>query len=195
MQNLTLRNEGRGYAQGTFSASVPWLTFESDQAGCLSGAEVRVAVWVDATALPLRREHQAIITCVPKRGARISIPAEVRLGVIREAWGRLLAGLRPLGRLLVRGARRGFHLWGRTFRNLMRSRNGIVVLLSETLALAAVMVVLWWVWSSQTPDLLSLLSAFFRALPLALVATYLLPALVLVGGAMIWEVARAALKR
>jgi hypothetical protein len=154
-----------------------------------------VAVWVDATALPLRREHQAIITCVPKRGARISIPAEVRLGVVKEAWSRLLAGLRPLVRVLARGARRGFHLWMRTFRNLMRSRNGVLVLVSETLALAGVMVVLWWVWSDQTPDLLGLLSAFFRALPLALVAAYLLPALVLVAGGMIWEVARAVLRR
>jgi hypothetical protein len=142
----------------------------------------------------LRRENQAIITCVPKRGARISIPAEVKLGVFKEAWGRLLAGLRPLGRLLARGAQRGFSLWMRTFRNLMRSRNGVLVLISETLALAAVMVVLWWVSADQSPDLLGLLSAFFRALPLALVAAYLLPALVLVGGAMLWEVAREVLK-
>ncbi|MGD9148269.1 MAG: serine/threonine-protein kinase [Anaerolineae bacterium] len=195
VRQLRLRNEGRGYAQGTFSASVPWLDFESEQAGCLSGAEASVAVWVDATALPLRREHQAIITCVPRRGARISIPAEVRLGVFKEAWRRLLAGLRPLGRLLARGARRGFHLWMRTFRTLMRSRNGVAVLVAETLALAAVMVVLWWAWRDQTPDLLGLLWTFFQALPLALVAAYLLPALVLVGGAMVWEVARAVLRR
>ncbi len=76
----------------------------------------------------------------------------------------------------------------------MRSRNGVLVLISETLALAAVMVVLWWVSADQSPDLLGLLSAFFRALPLALVAAYLLPALVLVGGAMLWEVAREVFK-
>jgi hypothetical protein len=57
------------------------------------------------------------------------------------------------------------------------------------------MVVLWWAWRDQTPDLLGLLWTFFQALPLALVAAYLLPALVLVGGAMVWEVARAVLRR
>ena len=195
VRHLTLRNEGRGYAQGSFSASVPWIGFDSNQAGCLSGVEVPFTVWVDATALPLRRENQAIITCVPKRGARISIPAEVKLGVFKEAWGRLSAGLRPLGRLLVRGAQRGFSLWMRTLRNLMRSRNGVLVLVAETLALAAMMVVLWWVSADQSPDLLGLLSALFRALPLALVAAYLLPAFVLVGGAMIWEIAREVLGR
>jgi hypothetical protein len=195
VQHLRARNEGRGYAQGTFSASVPWLAFEPDQVGCLGGAEVPVAVWVDAAALPLRREHQAIITCVPKRGARISIPAAVKLGLIKEAWGRLAAGLRPLGRLLEQGARQGFSLWMRTFRNLMRSRTGVSVLVWETLALAGVMVVLWWVWSDQSPDLLRLLSAFLRALPLALLAAYLLPAIALVSGAMAWEVAKSVLEK
>jgi hypothetical protein len=174
---------------------VPWLAFEPDQVGCLGGAEVPVAVWVDAAALPLRREHQAIITCVPKRGARISIPAAVKLGLIKEAWGRLAAGLRPLGRLMEQGARQGFSLWMRTFRNLMRSRTGVSVLVWETLALAGVMVVLWWVWSDQSPDLLGLLSAFLRALPLALLAAYLLPAIALVSGAMAWEVAKSVLEK
>jgi hypothetical protein len=195
LQHLRMRNEGRGYAQAKFSASVPWLAFESDGVGCLGGAEVPVAVWVDVTALPLRREHQAIITCVPRRGARVSIPATVKLSLFREAWGRLLASLRPLGRLLEQGARQGFLLWRRTFHNLIRSRTGVLVLVWETLALAGVMVVLWWVWGDQSPGLLDLLLAFVRALPLALLAAYLLPAMVLVGGAMVWVVARSVLDK
>jgi len=195
LQHLRVRNEGRGYAQATFSASVPWLAFELDQVGCLGGTEMPVAVWVDVAALPLRREHQAIITCVPRRGARVSIPATVKLSLLTEAWGRLWTGLRPLGRLLEQGARQGLSLWMRTFRNLIRSRTGVSVLVWETLALAGVMVVLWWVWGDQSPDLLDLLSAFLRALPLALLAAYLLPAMVLVGGAVVWAVARSVLDK
>ena len=71
----------------------------------------------------------------------------------------------------------------------------MLVLVWETLALAGVMVVLWWVWGDQSPGLLDLLLAFVRALPLALLAAYLLPAMVLVGGAMVWVVARSVLVR
>jgi hypothetical protein len=71
----------------------------------------------------------------------------------------------------------------------------VLVLVWETLALAGVMVVLWWVWGDQSPGLLDLLLAFVRALPLALLAAYLLPAMVLVGGAMVWVVARSVLDK
>ncbi len=195
LQHLRVWNKGRGYAQATFSASVPWLAFEPAQVGCLGGVEMPVAIWVDVAALPLRREHQAIIACVPRRGARVSIPATVKLNLLTEAWGRLAAGIRPLGRLLEQGARQGFSLWRRTFRNLIRSRTGVSVLVWETLALAGVMVVLWWVWGDRSPDLLDVVSAFLRALPLALLATYLLPAMALVAGAVIWTVARSVLDR
>ena len=60
----------------------------------------------------------------------------------------------------------------------------------ETLVLAVVMVVLWSSWTGPLHDLTDLAWVFIQALPLALVAVYLLPALIFVGGAIAWEMAR-----
>jgi serine/threonine protein kinase len=187
---LTVRNEGRGYGRMSLSASVPWLRFEPERVGCLSGAEVTVAVRLDAAALPLRQEHQAIVACTPTRGARISIPVIAELSLMGEAlrWG--LAGLRALARLAGRGARWGWSLWTRAFRSLLGSRYGPWVLLGEILILDWTMVALWWIWRGLAADPLTLIGAFCRALPLALLAVYLLPAMAFVGVGVLWEAAR-----
>ncbi|HSR29519.1 MAG TPA: serine/threonine-protein kinase [Anaerolineae bacterium] len=192
---LTLRNEGRGYAQVTLAASVPWVELEPIQLGCLAGAEATVTVGLDLAALPLRREQQAVITCTPVRGARVSIPVEVELNLVREALLRFFDALRPLLHVMWQGARQGFSLWGRTFRSLLRSRTGVGVLLVESVVLAAVMVVLWSILGEPLADPAEILGAFFWALPLSMVTVCVLPGLALVGGAAIWEVVRGLLRR
>ena len=187
---LVVCNEGRGYAQTAFSASVPWLHLEPTQAGCLAGVEIPVTVWVEAGTLPLQRDHQAIITCVPVRGARVSIPVTAELDLVREAFRRVSTASRHLLQLMGQGVRRGFSLWTRAFRGMIRSRAGAWVVLAETVALAGVMVALWWTWQGQWPGLLDLTWTFLQALPMALFAVYLLPALAFVGGAVAWEVIR-----
>jgi serine/threonine protein kinase len=194
-QKLSVRNEGRGYVKAAFSASVPWLGFEPAQAGCLSGSTTAVTIQVDADALPLKREHQAIITCSPARGARVTVPVEARLGLVGEALWRFSAWVRPFLGLVGRGGRQGISLWTRTFRSLMRSRTGAWVVLAETLILASVMVALWWTWKAEVPDVASLVWTFLQALPLSLAAVYLLPALAFVVGAMAWEIARAPFRK
>jgi serine/threonine protein kinase len=194
-QRLLVRNEGRGYALTNFSASVPWLSFEPGQAGCRSGERVEVTVQVDATVLPLRREHQAIITCAPARGAPVSIPVMVELGLAREAFWRFLDTVGFMLRLVGSGSRAGFTLWMRTFRSMLGSRIGVRILAVEVFALAAVMVGFWWTWQRQSPDLVVLIWAYLRALPLALVSVYLLPACLLVIGAIIREAASVVLQR
>lgn len=189
-RRLTVRNQTRGYAQAAFTASVPWLRLEPAQVGCLPDAEVPVSVQVDAAALPLRQEHQAVIGCALARGAHVSIPVEVRLGLAGEVLRRFTAKLRPLGHLTGQGVRQGISLWARTFRSLIRSRVGAWIVLAETLLLAGVMVALWWTWHGQSLDLAALVWAFLQALPLALLAVYLLPALIFVGGALVWRVVR-----
>jgi serine/threonine protein kinase len=189
LHHLVVQNEGRGYAQVKFSASVDWLGFQPDEVGCLAGKEVPVTVWVDAAALPLRGEHQAVVACTPTRGARISIPATVKLDLVGEVLLRVLAALRSLLQLIGRGTQKGLSIWTRTFVSIIRSRIGAAVLLVEMLVLAGVMVVLWWVWDERTPDLIDLLGSFLQALPVALVAVYVLPALVFVVGAVAWEAA------
>jgi serine/threonine protein kinase len=187
---LTVRNETRGYAQATLSASVRWLHLERAEIGCLAGAQASLTISVEPAGLPLRRDHQAILACTPSRGARISIPVSVQLDLAGEIAQRLLAVLGELGRLAGRGARQGMSLWTRTFRSLVRSRYGPWVLLGETLVLAVGMVGLWWSWNGPPVDLFELFLAFFQALPLALLAVYLLPAFAFVGGAAAWEIAR-----
>ena len=193
--HLTLRNKGRGYAQARTTASVPWIVIEPAQAGCLAGHEAKVKVWIDAEALPLRRDHQAVITCMPTRGARVSIPVTAQLNLVREALWRLLVGLRALLVLMGRGARRGLALWTRTFSSLVRSRTGPWVVLAETVLLAIVMVVLWSTWKGQFSDAAQVAWVFVQALPLALVAVYLLPALAFVSGAIAWELGSALVWR
>jgi hypothetical protein len=190
-RRLVVRNETRGYGQATFSASVPWLRTEPGQVGCLAGAEVPVTVSIDTAGLPLRWDHQAVLACTPVRGARVSIPVTARLNLAVEVAQRLAGALRALGRLLGRGARDGLSLWTKTFRSLVRSRYGPWVLTGEVLILAVVMVVLWWVWQGQSIDVARLVVVFVQALPLALVTVYLLPALAFIGGAVVWEVAKA----
>jgi hypothetical protein len=187
---LGVRNEGRGYARVAFSASVPWLSFDPEEVGCLSGEEVTATIWLDASALPLWREHQAVINCVPSRGARISIPVSVELSPIREVLSRLSSWLRPLPKAAVQGARQGFARWMRTFRSLIRSPAGIGILVVETLALTVVMVILWWTLQARVPYLNEVVASFLQALPLALLAVFLLPALAYAGGAAVWQLVR-----
>jgi len=61
-------------------------------------------------------------------------------------------------------------------------------LLAEALLLAGVMVALYWNWQGLPAEFLRLVGAFFQALPLALLAVYLLPALAFVAGAIAWDV-------
>jgi ABC-type methionine transport system permease subunit len=69
------------------------------------------------------------------------------------------------------------------------------VLLAEVLVLAGVLVALWWNWQGALPDLLELMFSFARALPLALLTVYLVPALFFIVGAVVWEGARAFLEK
>jgi hypothetical protein len=140
--------------------------------------------------LPLRREHQAIVTCAPSRGARIAIPVSAELGLAREVLWRISSRLRPLFRLAREGAKRGFSLWMRTFRSLVRSRTGVWVLLGETVVLAAVIVALWGTMRGWSLDLEGLVTAVLLALPLALLAVFLLPALAFISGTIAWELIR-----
>ncbi len=190
-----MRNEGRGYARVAFSASVPWLSFDPEEIGCLSGEEVTATIWLDASALPLWREHQAVINCVPSRGARVSIPVSVELSPVREVLSRLSSALRPLPRVFGQGARRGFSRWMRTFRSLIRSPAGIGILVAETLALAAAMVLLWWTLQARVPYWNEVVESFLRALPLALLAVFLLPALAYAGGAAAWQLIQTVRSR
>lgn len=189
-RELVVRNEGRGYTQVTFSASEPWLVLEPLQVSCLAGTQATVTAWVDANALPLVGHHQTAITCAPRRGMHVTIPVTAELSLVREALHRASIGLRALLRLAGLGARRGVVLWTRTFRSLIRSRVGPWIVLGETLVLAGVLVVLWQTWRELSPGLTGWLWAYFQALPLSLVAVYLLPALVCICGAIAWQLAK-----
>ena len=68
-------------------------------------------------------------------------------------------------------------------------------MLAETVLLAIVMVVLWSTWKGQFSDAAQVAWVFVQALPLALVAVYLLPALAFVSGAIAWELGRALVWR
>jgi len=195
VRHLVVRNQGRGYAQARLLPSVSWLRLEPDHVGCLAGSEVSVSVWVDTSALPLRRDHQALIHCAPSRGARIPVGARVQLSLIKEALQRAMAVLRPLLGLVARGARRGLSLWTQTFRSMIHSRFGAWMVLAEVLLLAGVMAVLWSAWQAQSPRISGLVLSFLQALPLAIIAVYLLPALACVLGTITWEIMRAAFEK
>jgi hypothetical protein len=190
-RELMVRNEGRGYTQVAFSASEPWLGLEPVQVGCLAGAEAAVTAWVDGEALPLFQHHQAVITCAPRQGTHVSIPVTVELNQVREVWHRVSIGLRALLRLAGQGARRGVSHWTRTFRSLIRSKVGPWIVLVETLILAGVLAVFWQTWRELSPSLTGWLWTYFQALPLSLLAVYLLPALAWVCGAVAWELFKA----
>lgn len=187
---LVLHNKGRGYAEVTLQASVPWLQIVPRRIGCLAGEEARVTVHLASSSLPLRRDHQAVLTCTPTRGARISIPVSAELSLAREALHRLAVGLRLLARAAGVGARRGFWMWKRAFQSLIRSRFGIWLLVAEALLLTAIIVALWWTWQEAMPDVPGLLSALLVSLPLALILAGLLPGLILVVGGAAWEMVK-----
>ena len=71
--------------------------------------------------------------------------------------------------------------------SLTKSRNGLVVLAVATIVLDIVLVTLWWLWSDLGSDALSLSMAFLEALPVAALAVFVLPAVVLVAGAIVWQ--------
>jgi serine/threonine protein kinase len=195
IRHLLVRNQGRGYGEARLQPSVSWLRLEPDQVGCLSGSEVSVRVWVDTPELPLRRDHQALIHCAPSRGARIPVGVRVQLSLTKEALHRTAAALRPFLAMMARGARRGLALWTHAFRSMVRSRFGAWVVLAEVLLLAAMMVVLWTAWGSRTLELSALILSFLQALPFAVLAVYLLPALACVLGTIVWEVLSAVFEK
>ena len=180
-RRLVLRNEGRGYAQATLSASVPWIGFDPPQTGCLAGDQAVVAVQLDSSALPLRRDHQAVIACTTARGSRLSIPVEAELDVLLETVLRVAGQLDTAFRRFGRGVRWGWSRWLRLFDSLLRSRVGLWILLVETLVLAGALVALSFGLRERPLDPLQLGLGFVQALPLALLAVYLLPALACVG--------------
>ena len=184
---LTVRNQGRGYAKAALSASVPWLHFEPAQVGCLANQEVPVTVSLDASLLPFRHDNQAVIACMPARGARMSVAVSAEYNLVWELLRRLQAWLGVVGLRAGRGLRQGWSLWRRTTRSLTRSRNGLIILTAATIVLNVGLVALRWLWSDLGSDALSLALAFFEALPVAALATFVLPAVALVGGAIIWQ--------
>ncbi len=201
-QQLVVSNQGRGYARTTFQASAPWLKVEPSSIGCLAGSEVPVTVCVDTSTLRLRREHQAVITCAPGRGAQVSVPVAVEMNLWRELprrWSRRLSA--AAGSLLPslsaggRGVRRGLDLWLSSFFSLLRSRLAGTLLAFEILVLAVAMVALWSAWSGYTPGLEVLAARFLKLLPLALLLAGLLPAVGLVVACTVGEIAKQAQKR
>ena len=196
-RRLVLRNTGRGYARFQMQASVPWLQLEPSQAGCRSGSEVPVSVRLVAATLPLRRDHQAIVTCTPERGAPISVPVRAGLNLPRELLRRLVAQsrgvvnrLRPMLRRAWLGSQWGWKRWLAAARSLLRSRLGLAMLVVEVLVLAGALVALRWIWRGEEPVFTSLLFDYLRALPLALVLAGLLPALVFIGAATFRDATR-----
>lgn len=191
VRRLVLRNTGRGYARFQLQASVPWLQLDPAQAGCRSGAELVVRVRLIASALPLRRDHQAIITCTPDRGAPLSVPVRAGLNLPREVLRRvgsesrrLTRRSRPVVRQAWQGAQWGGKRWLSAARSLWRSRLGLTMLAVEILVLAGALVALRWIWLAEDLVFSSLLWAYLRALPLAVLLAGLLPALVVIGVAM-----------
>lgn len=201
-RQIVVRNQGRGYARATFQPSAPWLRVEPSTVGCLAGSEVPVTVCVDTSALRLRREHHAVITCAPGRGAHLSVPVAVEMNLWRELPRRWSNRLRTATGSLVpvlsvggAGARRGLALWRQSFASLLRSRLAGVIVGVEILALAVAMVALWSAWSGGSPGLEVLAARFLKLLPVALLAAALLPGLALVVACAAGEMARRPRKR
>jgi serine/threonine protein kinase len=184
---LTVRNQGRGYAQAALSASVPWLRFEPAEVGCLANQEVPVTVSLDASRLPFRHIHQAVIACMPARGARVSVAVSAEFSLAWELLRRIRAWLRVIGGRAGRGSSQGWSLWRRAVGSLTKSRNGLIALAAVAIVLNIGLVTLWWLWSDLGSDAFSLAVAFFEALPVAALATFLLPAVAIIGGAIIWH--------
>jgi hypothetical protein len=201
-RQLVVSNQGRGYARTTFQASASWLRVEPSSVGCLAGSQVPVTVCVDTSSLRLRREHQAVITCAPGRGAHVSVPVAVEMNLWRELLRRWSSRLRaaadsqlPTLSAAGRGVRRGLNLWLRSFASLVRSRLAGTLVAFEILALAIAMVALWSAWGGQPAGLEVMAARFLKLLPLALLAAGLLPGLVLMLTCAAWEMAKRAQKR
>jgi serine/threonine protein kinase len=177
IRQLEVSNEGRGYGQATFSASVPWIGFDPPKVGCLAGERSAVNVSLDAIAIPLRRGHQAVIACTSDRGVRISIPVDAELDLAAIAMQRMLSWLSAAAHLVNRGARWGFAAWTRMFGSLLRSRYGLWILTGEALVLAVAMLALWWNWRGLRLEMVRAVLGFLVALSLALLTVYLIPAL------------------
>ncbi|MBN1136892.1 MAG: protein kinase, partial [Anaerolineae bacterium] len=143
---LTVRNQGRGYAQAALSASVPWLRFEPAEVGCLANQEARVTVSLDASRLPFRHDHQAVIACTPSRGARMSVAVSAEFSLAWEILRRIQEGLRVLARRAGQGFKQGWSLWQRTIGSLAKSRTGLAILVAETILLDVLLVALWRLW-------------------------------------------------
>ena len=191
-QSLVIRNPGRGYGQVTFSASVPWIAFEPRQAGCLAGQQVAVSVRLDATALPLRREHQAVIACTFNRGQRISIPVEAQLNLWAEAVHRAAAALAVAGRLDARGGRWGGYVWVRMMRALVRDGRSWL-LPAATVVLAVAMAALGWHRSGAPHETAAAVRQLLGAFLLAGVAIVLLPPLILAAVGIVHEARKSPL--
>lgn len=187
---LTVRNEGRGYAQAALSASVPWLRFEPVQVGCLANQEVPVTVSLDTSQLPFRHDNQAVIACTPARGARMSVAVSARSSLTWELLRRFQVWLRRIAGRTGQGVKQGWALWRRTTGSLAKSRTGLIILAAEAILLDVLLVALWWLWYGLSPDALSLVLAFLQTLPLAALAILVLPALAFVGGAIIWHLVK-----
>ena len=185
-RTLTVRNEGRGYARATLSATVPWLSIQPEEVGCLAGGEATVTVRLEGDSLPMQRDLQTVVACVPARGSRISIPVSAELNLALEWLRRAGRGSWRAAKWAGRGGRQGLVQWTKTFSSLIRSRLGPWILLAEVLILAGVLVALWWTWQNLPLDLVELLAAYFKALPLSLLIVYLLPALIFAGAGAVW---------
>lgn len=192
---LTIRNDGRGYVRVALAGSVPWLHFEPASVGCAAGEHQVVAVYVDRSRLPFRRDHQAVIACTPSRGPRLSVAVSAELSIGWEVLRRVGAALLALLSRLGAGARHGLSAWVRILRGTFRWRFGPLLLLASIVLLAAGLVALCWVYYNRPPELGPLARAFLQALPVAALAVLLVPALAFIGGAMGIELLRGARRR
>jgi len=194
-KELRVSNQGRGYGQASFSSSVPWLEIDPPHVGCRAGNDVLASVRLKADSLPLRREQQAVIACVPERGARMAVAVSVELSLAAEIAQQALALVRVFAGWILSGVRWGVGIWSRAFRSLLRTRYGAWALVGEMVLLDLVLVALWWHVGARPVELARLALTAVRALPVALLAVYLLPALVLSAAGVMRELARALSRR
>jgi hypothetical protein len=95
---------------------------------------------------------------------------------------------------LARGALWGLASWNRTFRRLVRSKDGPRIVLAVVVVLAVAMVALWWTLHDLPLVPRPTAVAFLRALPFAGLATYLVPALLFAGLGVARQVLRSRQK-